>query len=168
MIGLSEKIKKHEIAVVGVFCNKGGYPFSYSVGAANQGLYDIYFPYLRIEYSSYFINKIYQLMKNGTIKESCIISGLAANNLRLALVKVTNNYSALLKNEVMCQATNYYKNESYDVYQLVMTDKNNKFPWDDGYQEFVENNKGQQLYFNNYKLDRIQNINVDEVVQNEN
>ena len=149
---IEQNIKDYGIGVVGVF---GNMPFSYSIGAKLAGYPDIFLPYLDIRMAQVLINQLFVLMKDGKITEQCIVRGLI--QIDLALIKVEKTFSPFIKEAYTVQAGQYYETETYDIYQVVIPDKFNQFPWDDTYEEFLSGDNYQQCYF--YK-DKIKTSNL--------
>lgn len=150
-------INEFGISVIGVFDE---IPFTYSIGAKKINKPDIFLPFLDAQSGTYFINKVFELIKKEIVTDSCIIDGLANNNLSLALIKTDIVFNAFIKNKYTIQAGQYYETEDYDLYQIVIPDINNKFPWESDYREFVSSSNGQTLYFYKEKVKNIKKIKV--------
>ena len=151
---IEQNIKDSGIGIVGVF---GNMPFSYSIGAKLSGYPDIFLPYIDIRMAQGLINQLFGLMKDGEITEQCIVRGLIQNDLDLALIKVDKAFSPFVKEGFTVQAGQYYETETYDIYQVVIPDKFNRFPWNDAYEEFLSGDNYQKCYF--YK-DKIKTSNL--------
>jgi hypothetical protein len=126
-----KNIQEFGISLIGVI--ESG--FTYSIGANNLQSPDLYLSGLPYETSAWIINNVFGMILNGQIEKECYISGLLANNLKIAIVKATKEYE--LKNNEMVQANSYYNSGLFDVYQIFVPDINGNFLWEDNYEDFT-------------------------------
>jgi hypothetical protein len=77
------------------------------------------------------INDVAEIVKNGEIIESGKDYSKIFKNSRATFLKVDKRNIS----DYFGSGLNYYENEEFNVLQLVWTDRNDKFPWEENFEE---------------------------------
>ena len=125
-------IEKYGLQVMGISSTDYLPSFSYSVG-----LYETYqHPEiiclgLPTNLAHVIINDVAELIKNGeTIKPYTHYDNIFKDSRAEFLAVDTRNIE-----DYFGAALNYYQHDNFSALQLVWTDRNDKFPWEDGFEE---------------------------------
>jgi hypothetical protein len=160
---ITDDIERCGITVMGIFGDELNAPFYYSIGARAFDVNDLYISCLNQQMGMFTVNNVFYHLISGNITEPCLIEGLLGNDLALVLVTDLEK----IKTDKTIQTGNYYNDDDYNVFQIVLPDTNNKFPWDDGFVDFSEGL--QKLYFdiNDESLSTLKAVQVKQVSQEE-
>jgi hypothetical protein len=160
---ITNDIKKCGITVMGILGDEQNAPFYYSIGAREFNVNDIYTSCLSQQMGTFVVNNVFYHLVKENITEPCLIDGLLGGDLSLALVLVTDEKR--MQTDKTFQAGNYYNDTNYQIFQIVLPDTNNKFPWES---EFVDFSNGlQDLYFdiNDQSLLTLPKVEVKQTTQ---
>jgi hypothetical protein len=130
-----EHIRKSGLSVVCVSGDEKNPPFAYSVGL--QKTYDhpeiICFG-MPIKLSHQIINDVAEIIKkDGKIKPNTEYTNIFKDSRAIFLPVKKNNIEGYLY-----VAIGYYGSNNFEALQLIWTDRNNKFPWEKGFEEEFE------------------------------
>lgn len=138
---IATTIAKHGQMLIGVFStpDEPGPGFTYTIGLRPQFGFELIIFGLPYNYAGYFLNELSDWIRNGfEIKDGVLVEELA--NLPL-LVKEADHRAR----GYVCQADRYYEAD-VKTFQLVLPDKNGKFPGEKGYDEAYMSPRQPLLY----------------------
>lgn len=131
---VKENIKLHGCHLTGVF--DAEVPFTYTTGLALQDIPELILTGMNMHQAAPIINLIARKAIAGTLElhDGDVLALDEYNNLPMALIKVSDEF----RGELMGVTNRYMREndkESYDALQIVWCDTDNKFPWDEGFEE---------------------------------
>lgn len=131
--GVKENIDKYGVSLTSVFDpDDAAPPFTYSIGMSQLQLPELIIQGLPPESSAATINLIHEMAEQRSFDYSqpCIVTGLLEGGYKLAFMPVDER----CKKDYTIQVGRYYNSEHYDVVQIVVPDRNNLFPWEEGFE----------------------------------
>jgi hypothetical protein len=123
---VSEHIEKFGWSITSVFGDTPKDQFSYSTGASLLGKPELIITGLNPETCAYFINA---LLNMETLEADKPYDDLA--NMPMVLKKVA--YSENIKRNYMTLTAQYLEEIPFEILQIVYSDPNGLFPWEEGY-----------------------------------
>ena len=130
---LSEHLRKYGCSVIHVF--DADPRFSYTLGVeAMSGCAEVIAPFLSDNIALPLLNAYNEMVKDGKVfKEGVVYDDF------LEFISVNVVFKKVLKNkyaEYLGRAIEFYGTSNFEVWQMVLPDKNGLFPWDNGCAEF--------------------------------
>lgn len=130
--GTKINIQKYGLQVIMVTSTSFLPSFAYSIGLWESYSHaEIICVGLSTQTGNQIINDVAEIIKSGeTIKVGTIYTEIF-NNSRATFLNVdTRNVK-----DYLGAALNYYKNDHFDALQLIWTDRNDKFPWEEDFED---------------------------------
>jgi len=132
---LSEHLRKYGCSVIHVF--DADPKFSYTLGVeAISGRAEVIVPFLSSSIALPLLNQYNEMVKSGKVFELDRVYSDFQNAISVDVV-----FKKVLKSKYghyFGKAVEFYGDDNFEAWQMVLPDKNGLFPWDDGCAEFFK------------------------------